>query len=169
MEKKYNLHQISIFSLFKLGFVIGLVVNLIPSILIIVLCFQVIRAINAMMQNMVIELGSGVFGLQINLIEQLNLQSYYLFFETAASTGILQFILIILALVILSSLISGLWLMLIGLFFNLLSNIIGGIEVTFSEPAAAGVGATGIGSPAGFGASPGFISTSLSISTAKDE
>lgn len=142
MENKYILRQISIFSLFKLGFVIGLIVNLLPTLLIIVLSFQVILAINAIMQNMIIQVGVGPLGFQVNLIEQLNLQSFFLFVQTAASFGILQFILILLGLLVLSSLASGLWLLLIGLFFNLLSGIIGGIEITFREPDLAGVGAS---------------------------
>jgi hypothetical protein len=140
MENKYILRKVSIFSLFKLGFVIGLILNLLPTFLIILVSFQLIVAINAIMQHMILQVGAGPIGLQVNLIDQLNLQSFFLFIQTAASFGILQFILIVLALLILSSLVSGLWLMLTGLFFNLLSGMIGGIELTLSTPLMAGGG-----------------------------
>lgn len=151
MKTKYTLHQIGLFSLFKLGLVIGLVLNILPALLITVSGLEVVRFIDLIMQKMVFTVGGpGSLGIEIDLIKQMNLQNYAAFFRAAASVGILQMILVILGILILASLYSGVAMMLGGLIFNLLVNISGGLEITLSEAAVRpGTGLT----------SPNFVST----------
>lgn len=135
-RKTYILHHVSLWSLFKIGSLVGFITSFIPLMSIVYLFVRLVSSLAEWLGGLVMHLRlplPGDFGIDLNLIELLKLQGFYESLQKWASVGGFSAFLIALLLTLLAALFWGLIAVFAGIVFNLLGSAIGGIQFTMSE------------------------------------
>jgi hypothetical protein len=136
--RQYLLYKISAWSLFKIGFLIGSIASFLPIAIVALLFFRIVSGLAGWLGGLVyrIELPlPGNFGFDINVVELLKLQQAYDWLVQWAAVGAIPLMLLILLVTVLLGLFWGMIAALGAFVFNLLSRIIGGIQLSLSEVA----------------------------------
>ena len=136
--KKYTLHSINPFSLFKFGFFIGLIVSFLPLMLVFLfllnLATKLFSWLGNISSNPTINLPIiGNIPIDINVLQLLGLQDFYNHLNTFVAIGALQVLLFTIFLSLAFAIFIALMSLLAGLIFNLISAVTGGLQVTLSE------------------------------------
>ncbi len=134
--KKYKLYKVSLWSLLKIGFLVGWIGSFFPVALLSFVFFKIISTLATWMSGLVYELRlplPGNFGVDLNLVEILGLQGFMDRLQTWEAIGFLQTVLIVLIITSLAALFWGLIAAAGGLVFNLFSKAAGGVEITLAE------------------------------------
>lgn len=134
--KTYTLHNVHLFSLFKIGFIIGLVFSCLPVTFLAAIILKTVNALENWMSGLVYNLRLPLIGdLSINVVELLHLQGFYAGVQRWTLFGSLNIVLVVLLVLAALAAAVGLLTVLAGLIFNLLSRITGGIQLDISETA----------------------------------
>ena len=138
--KRYTLHSISPFSLFKFGFFIGLIVSFLPLLVVILfllnLANKLLEWLGNLVTNPTISLPIiGEIPLDINILQLLGLQDFYTRLESFIAIGALQALILTIFLTLATATFIAVLTLMGGLAFNLISAVTGGLQVTLSEKA----------------------------------
>jgi hypothetical protein len=134
--KNYTLYKISLWSLLKVGFLVGWVASFLPVALFFLMFFKIVSALAAWLSGLVYQIRlplPGNFGFDLNLVELLKLQGVVDQLQTWGAVGFIPTILIVLLVTSLFALFWGFVAAAGGLVFNLISKAIGGIQLTLSD------------------------------------
>jgi hypothetical protein len=132
--KTYTVHGVRLFSLFKTGFIIGLVFSCLPVTVLTVTFFRLVQAVENWLSGLVYNLRLPLIGeISINVVDLLRLQAFYASLQRWSLWGGIPTVLAVLALLVGLAGVIGLLTALAGLLFNLLSRASGGIQVDVSE------------------------------------
>jgi hypothetical protein len=134
--KTYKLYQVSLWSLLKIGFLVGWIGSFLPVAVLFFFFFKMISALTGWLSGLVYELRlplPGNFGIELNLIEILKLQGLLDWLQTWDAIGFIPAILLVLFITSLAALFWGLVVAAVGLVFNLISKASGGVEITLAE------------------------------------
>jgi hypothetical protein len=134
--KNYTLYKIRLWSLAKVGFLVGWAASFFPVALASFMFFKLVDALATWLSGQVYRLSlplPGNFGIDINLVELLKLQGLMARLDTWNSIGFIATILIVLLVTSFLALFWGLVVVAGGLLFNLISQAIGGIQFSMTE------------------------------------
>lgn len=134
--KTYTLHRINLLSLFKFGFVTGLIAAFLPIGLGMIVSWTVATAVSNWLNGLayVIPLPiPGVSDISIRGVDLLQAGGFLDLLEIATAMGWLQVFLWIFVLTITAGLWTGLIAVLSGAAFNLLARLSGGLQMSLSE------------------------------------
>lgn len=134
--KTYKLYQVSLWSLLKIGFLVGWIGSFLPVALLSLFFLKMISALTGWLSGLVYELRlplPGNFGIELNLIEILKLQGLLNWLQTWDAIGFIPAVLLVLFITSLAALFWGLVVAAAGLVFNLISKAAGGVEITLAE------------------------------------
>ena len=137
--KSYILHKVSLWSMAKVGFLVGWIASFLPIALIFFVFFTVVNALSTWLNGLVYHIKlplPGNFGFDINVIELLKLQSFVDQLNGWAATGFISTLIIVILLTSMVAVFWGLVATLSGLIFNLISKAIGGVRLVVSEDVA---------------------------------
>ena len=134
--KTYTLYKISLWSLLKVGFLVGWVASFIPVALVFFIFFKIVSGLANWLSGLVYHIGlplPGDFGFDLNLVELLKLQGVVDQLQTWSAVGLIPTILVVLLVTTLIAIFGGLVVAASGLLFNLISRVIGGIQLSMSD------------------------------------
>jgi len=134
--KNYILHKVSLWSIAKIGFLVGWIASFLPIAVVFFAFFTAINALSNWLNGLVYHIKlplPGNFGFDINVIELLKLQGFADRLNGWAAMGLFTTIIIILLLTSLAAVFWGFLAVLSGLIFNLISKTIGGVRLVVSE------------------------------------
>jgi hypothetical protein len=141
--KNYILYKISLWSLLKIGFLVGWIVAFLPVALVAFVFFKLVSTLAGWLSGLVYQVRlplPGNFGFDINLVELLKLQGLMERLHTWQSFGLFQTLLAVLLVTSLIALFCGIVAATGGLVFNLISKATGGVRLTVAEESLPGEG-----------------------------
>ena len=134
--KTYTLYKVSLWSLLKIGFLVGWIASFLPVALISFLFFKLVSTLAGWLSGLVYQVRlplPGNFGFDLNLVELLKLQGFMERLQAWQAIGFLQTALIVLLVTSMAALFWGIVVAAGGFVFNLISKATGGVEITLAE------------------------------------
>jgi hypothetical protein len=134
--RTYTLYKISLWSLLKIGFLVGWIVSFLPVALLAFVFFKLVSTLAGWLSGLVYQVRlplPGNFGFDLNLVELLKLQGLMEQLQAWQAFGFIQTVLIVLLVTSLVALFWGLIAAAGGLVFNLISWAAGGVKLTLAE------------------------------------
>lgn len=139
--KNITLHSVGLMSLFKLGVVLGLFLGLLPAILTINILAQIASSLATTAALLGSLQGDGGLGW---------------FVTTFAGATFFRLLFLVIVFLILYALYNGVLFLVSGLVFNLLSRVIGGLQVTVTEGSLAAAAPAAVGAPSAMATPAGY-------------